>query len=72
MANVLYDSSRGPLGAKPRGADWNSAVNTTPLVLQTEDATISYYLWIDSTGRLRVKSGVPTSTTDGTVVGTQS
>lgn len=32
----------------------------------------SYYLWIDSSGRLRIKNGAPTSDTDGTVVGTQS
>jgi hypothetical protein len=30
-----------------------------------------YHLWIDNTGRLRVKSTAPTSATDGTVVGTQ-
>lgn len=32
----------------------------------------AYYLWVDSTGDLRIKSGAPTSDTDGTVVGTQS
>jgi hypothetical protein len=32
----------------------------------------SYRLWIDSSGRLRVKSSAPTSDTDGTIVGTQS
>ncbi len=32
----------------------------------------AYHLWIDSSGRLRIKSGAPTSDTDGTVVGTQS
>lgn len=31
----------------------------------------AYHLWIDSTGRLRIKSSAPTSDTDGTVVGTQ-
>jgi hypothetical protein len=31
-----------------------------------------YHLWVDSSGRLRVKSGAPTSDTDGTVVGTQT
>jgi hypothetical protein len=30
-----------------------------------------YNLWVDSTGRLRIKNGVPTSDTDGTVVGSQ-
>jgi hypothetical protein len=32
----------------------------------------AYYLWVDTSGRLRIKSGAPTSETDGTVVGTQS
>lgn len=32
----------------------------------------TYYLWVDGTGRLRIKSSRPTSATDGTVVGTQT
>ena len=32
----------------------------------------NYHLWIDTSGRLRIKNGTPTSATDGTVVGTQS
>jgi len=32
----------------------------------------SYYLWVDSTGDLRIKSSAPSSDTDGTIVGTQS
>jgi Right handed beta helix region len=32
----------------------------------------SYTLWVDPAGRLRIKDGVPTSQTDGTVVGTQA
>jgi len=32
----------------------------------------NYHLWIDTSGRLRIKNGAPTSATDGTVVGTQS
>ena len=31
----------------------------------------AYKIWVDSSGRLRIKSGTPTSETDGTVVGTQ-
>lgn len=31
-----------------------------------------YYLWVDSTGDLRIKNGAPSSDTDGTIVGTQS
>jgi len=30
------------------------------------------HLWVDASGKLRIKSGAPTSDTDGTVVGTQS
>ena len=40
--------------------------NTGPVRMGT------FYLWVDSSGRLRIKSGAPTSDTDGTVVGTQS
>lgn len=32
----------------------------------------AYHLWVDSTGKLRMKNGAPTSDTDGTVVGTQA
>jgi hypothetical protein len=31
-----------------------------------------HVLWVDATGRLRIKNGLPTSNTDGTVVGTQT
>lgn len=31
-----------------------------------------YHIWIDASGRLRIKSSAPTSDTDGTVVGSQS
>jgi len=31
----------------------------------------AFHLWVDGSGRLRIKSGAPTSDTDGTVVGTQ-
>ena len=31
-----------------------------------------FRLWVDSSGRLRIKNGAPTSDTDGTVVGTQT
>ena len=30
-----------------------------------------YHLWVDSTGKLRINNGVPTSDTDGVVVGSQ-
>lgn len=32
----------------------------------------AYRLWVDAAGKLRMKSGNPTSDTDGTVVGTQA
>lgn len=31
-----------------------------------------YALWVDGSGKLRIKAGTPTSDTDGTVVGTQT
>lgn len=31
----------------------------------------SYRFWVDASGRLRIKNGVPTSDTDGTIVGAQ-
>ena len=45
------------------GAAWNGSA---PLVMG------AYYLWVDSSGRLRIKSGAPGSDTDGTIVGMQS
>lgn len=42
------------------------------LKLRTE-AGVVYYLWVDSTGDLRIGSAEPsTPDSDGTVVGTQS
>jgi len=32
----------------------------------------TYGLWVDSAGKLRIKSGTPLSDTDGTIIGTQS
>ncbi len=32
----------------------------------------AYCVWVDSSGKLRIKSSAPTSDTDGTIVGTQS
>jgi hypothetical protein len=32
----------------------------------------NYHLWVDASGRLRIKSSSPTSEGDGTIVGTQS
>lgn len=44
------------------GAAWNGSL----FVLG------AYTFWVDATGDLRIKNGVPTSDTDGTVVGTQT
>ena len=52
----------GGFGVTIGDGTWNS----DPLKLG------SYYLWVDSTGDLRIKSSAPSSDTDGTVVGTQS
>ncbi|OMF37427.1 hypothetical protein BK133_05065 [Paenibacillus sp. FSL H8-0548] len=32
----------------------------------------AYHFWVDSTGKLRIKNGVPTTDTDGIVVGSQT
>jgi len=45
-----------------RANQWNGR----PLIMG------NYHLWIDATGKLRIKDGAPTSDTDGTIVGTQS
>jgi hypothetical protein len=45
------------------GGDWESGYIKT---------LNGCYIWVDSSDRLRIKHGAPTSDTDGTVVGTQS
>jgi hypothetical protein len=57
-------------------------VNGTRVIVTGADGATGYtaalrfgtnsYLWVDSTGDLRIKQGTPTSDTDGSVVGTQS
>lgn len=71
-----------PVEYKARGADLNvdilfspknagnvrvqgSAWNTTHFVLGV------YHIWVDLSGRLRIKSSTPASDTDGTVIGSQ-
>ena len=71
MPNTPYVSPNpGPLGRKDLGADYSASLYR-PLTLTTEAGTV-YYLWVDTSGRLRIKSSAPTSATDGTIVGTQS
>jgi hypothetical protein len=43
-----------------------SSYSFNPLILG------GYHLWVDGSARLRIKSGAPTSDTDGVVVGTQT
>lgn len=45
---------------------------TTQKTILNDFALGGYRLWVDSTGRLRIKNGDPVSDTDGTIVGTQS
>lgn len=59
--------SAGQIGPRPGdffnvGGAWNSS----HLVMG------NYRVWVDSSGRLRIKNGSPSSDTDGTVVGTQT
>jgi hypothetical protein len=54
---VSYDGNAGTTGST-----WNG----------THFKMGAYHLWIDTSGRLRIKNGAPTSETDGTVVGTQA
>ena len=60
--------------------EYDETSQLTKQTLKTRTSTWSdfplrigaFYLWVDSTGVLRIKSGAPTSDTDGTVVGTQT
>jgi hypothetical protein len=53
-------AERGDLGTL--GGAWN----------QSHFRLGTTHLWVDSLGKLRIKSGAPTSDTDGTIVGTQT
>lgn len=65
-ATRLLDLQRSRAVLDTRLALANSAWDKNQLTLG------AYYLWVDATGRLRIKSGAPVSDTDGTVVGTQT
>lgn len=60
------------------GGSTNATVATTatgwlnPQTISGTQIGAPSYLWADSTNRLRIKTTLPTSDTDGTVVGTQS
>lgn len=61
-----YSEGRMRIDGQSSGVELiDSAWDYNPLILG------SYYLWVDATGDLRIKSGAPTFDTDGTVVGTQ-
>jgi hypothetical protein len=62
--NVLFDKAyvEAGLGFRSTVSDWS----VPPLKLG------NYSLWIDGSGKLRIKNGAPSSATDGTIVGTQS
>jgi hypothetical protein len=61
-----YLTTQGQMRASRSLSIGQSDWNFSPLVMG------NYYLWVDSTGDLRIKNGAPTSDTDGTIVGTQS
>jgi len=68
MQSLNAGISVKPLLLNPSGGEvgvGTGAWNTGPAKLGV------YRLWVDGSGRLRIKSGVPASDTDGTVVGTQ-
>jgi hypothetical protein len=62
--NVLFDKAyvEAGLGFVSTVSDWS----TPPLKLG------NHSLWIDGSGKLRIKNGTPLSATDGTIVGTQA
>lgn len=71
MPNNVYRSQAGRLGFKNAAAAWNTTLNA-PFTLSSDDGLTVYYLWVDSSARLRIKLTAPTSDTDGTVVGAQA
>ena len=64
--NRFHVTSTGKMYVSQQVDIDQSAWNFNPLILG------AYHLWIDSSARLRIKSGAPASDTDGTIVGTQS
>lgn len=59
-------STSGGIVNTKRHASFTSTWSDFPLTLG------NYFFWVDATGNFRIKSGAPTSDTDGTVVGTQT
>jgi hypothetical protein len=59
---TVYDQDN----VSPRPFDIDGIWNSRPLILNGR------YLWVDSTGDLRIHSAAPTSDTSGAVVGAQT
>lgn len=73
----IDDGSLAPLGALPSINTTGNAVVEGALKLPNADWATpmylgAYALWVDSAGKLRIKSGAPTTDLDGAVVGSQS
>ena len=64
--NAGYLTTQGTMFARRTYSTDEHGWNPVPLKLA------NYHLWVDSSGRLRIKSSAPSSDTDGTVVGTQT
>ena len=73
-ALLIIDPSLNTATSSDYTAQFNTITQTTKVQGVWNKAFYlgSYALWVDSTGDLRINNGVPTSDTDGTVVGTQS
>jgi len=66
--NVIYCSS--PTGSNNTASFyWNTNSGQDKYNLMLGNGSSLYYLWMDSNGLLRKKSGIPTSDTDGAPVG---
>lgn len=63
---IKYDADNGIISNMFNFGAANSAWNSAHLVLGT------FHIWVDSSGKMRIKNGAPGSDTDGTVVGTQT
>ncbi len=70
--NKYHSPTPGPLGNRIFGSDYNASTNTRPFTLTSEDGSTTYTLFIGTGGKLYITAGTPSTTTDGTVVGTQT
>lgn len=75
-----FDDSSNQAKLQADGQDLNltpaQSTNDTIVSGSTWDGSLlrmgNYRLWVDGSGRLRIKASNPTSDTDGTIIGTQS